>query len=317
MSLAKFLKNGNLTDFLKGELIATSPSLLPSAPISPIASPSTSRSSSPVRDLEVKTKKIIEEATKHLDETITTKIKDAGQKLNDTFTKTTNIKLDEAKKQTIMQVETTLKDALLTRTEDEVNKAKKKLDQAVTSFYNENTDKILKEEFDKFLQRPDPSAVMNIWDQEETDFDKKTFKIQYYRPYYNHSRQKLLEEFRHHWKDQPLLYKKDFYRYFAEIIINFYELYSDNKEKYKIWILKVQKFFPKLVKLQKQVTAQNMSFEFAQMLLNKHVLRIQPHDLYSEKSNEDSLNEILFSFDEKKSEESILPGWKIFNYFEG
>lgn len=318
MSLAKFLEDGNLTDFLKGERIAISPSPPPIATISPLAKPSTSRSASP--DLEAKTNKIIEAATKHLDETITTKINDAEQKLNDTFTETTNIKLDDVENQINVKVATTLKAAFFTQTDDEVNNAKKKLDQTFKDFYNENTDKILKEEFDKFLQRPDPSAVMNIWDQEETDFDKKTFKIQYYSPYYKHSRQTLLEEFRHHWKDQPLLYKKDFYRYFAEIIINFYELYSDNKKKYKIWILKVQEFFPKWVKLPKEVTAQKMSFEFAQMLLRKHIIRLQPDDLYLEKSKEDSLNEILFFFDEKKSEESILSdnsAWQsIFNYFE-
>ena len=60
MSLAKFLEYGNLTDFLKGELIATSPSPPASAQRSRSSSDLTSRSTSPERLLKTKTNDFLE-----------------------------------------------------------------------------------------------------------------------------------------------------------------------------------------------------------------------------------------------------------------
>ena len=126
MSLAKFLKDGNLTDFLKGELIATSPSptsapisLPVSAPISPPASAPISPPASPVRDLKAKTDSLIQEATQNIESTINQKLNDAEQKLNKTFAETTKKKLDDVEKQMNMQVAKTLKDALNIETEVE------------------------------------------------------------------------------------------------------------------------------------------------------------------------------------------------------
>lgn len=111
MSLAQFLEDGNLTDFLKGGLIATLPSLPPSAPISPPPSP--------VRDLEAKTNSLIQEATQNFESTINQKLHDAEKKLNDKFTETTNLKLDNVKNQINEKVQLALNQAFSAKTEDE------------------------------------------------------------------------------------------------------------------------------------------------------------------------------------------------------
>lgn len=111
MSLAKFLEDGNLTDFLKEVLIAPSPSPPASALISPPASP--------LRDLEAKTNILIQEATQNFESTINQKLNDAEQKLNKTFAETTKKKLDDVEKEMNMQVAKTLKDALNIETDVE------------------------------------------------------------------------------------------------------------------------------------------------------------------------------------------------------
>jgi hypothetical protein len=230
MSLKEFLEDGNLTDFLKGGRIAISPSPTPSAPISP--------SAGPVKDLEVKTKKIIEAATKHLDETITTKIKDAGQKLNETITQNVQIKIDEAAA-TLEDyasfydtqhdnLEKYLVELVEKVKEDSYDVLKSHNKEIILNYFNLSEENITQNYLRWIHNGMNPKIYYMPGFYTGESVPKFNIEIQFYAPYYTDERRELIKTFVLE-KGDITKYSSSFFRLMAEMILLCHLFFNSNK----------------------------------------------------------------------------------------
>ena len=270
MSLAKFLEDGNLTDFLKGELIATSPSRSSSTSSSRSsstsssrsASASSSRSASPVRDLEAKTKSLIQEATENFESAINEKIKTANTELSNTIEKTTQTTLENVEQQINDKIK-----GKENETEDLLKKVENKLSSLIQTHTAEihelydqeykNFDRNLKflknNTFDELKSYPG-TIIRSYFSFTEQGIEKKynewkidmkpeedllpgfynggstskfQIKIQFYKPYYTQERTKLIQDFVTD-KGIGIKYNFFYFRFMAEMIILYYGYFHAN-----------------------------------------------------------------------------------------
>lgn len=241
MSLAKFLEDGNLIGFLKGGLTATLPSPTPSAPISPPEGPSTSRSASPERYLETKTNDILEAATNKLNKTITEKIEDAKQKLNETITLNVQKKIDEAEEKLdeyaslYVEEKGKLENELLKLVdivkEDSYDVLKSYNKEIILNYFNLSEANI-KEDYLQWLQNgTEPKTFFMPGFYTGESVPKFKTEIQFYKPYYTTERRRLVQTFVKEKGDQKI-YHSTFFRLMAEMIILCHEFFYYNNDTY-------------------------------------------------------------------------------------
>jgi len=251
MSLAKFLKDGNLTDFLKGELIATLPGPTPSAPISPPASPSTSRSSTPVKDLETKINEFIETATNQFDSTINEKIKDAEQKLNETITLNVQKKIDEAAAKLDeyaslyvdekSKLENELVELAEKVKEDSYDVLKSYNKEIILNYFNLSEENITQNYLLWVHKGMNPKTLVMPGFYTGESESKFNLKIQFYEPYYTGERRRLIQNFVIE-KGNIQKYSSNFFRLMAEMIILCHMFFFYKEENRKLEEIGINNF---------------------------------------------------------------------------
>ena len=278
MSLAKFLEDGDLTEFLKGDVFL---SPYPSRS----SSTSSSRSASPVRDLEAKPKSLIQEATENFESAISEKIKTANTELSNTIEKTTQTTLENVEQQINDKIK-----GKENETEDLLKKVEQKLSSLIQTHTDEVRDlydqeyikfdsnlEILKNNFKDELKSYPSTIIRNYFNFTEQSIEKKynewkikmqpeedllpgfynggstpkfQIKIQFYKPYYTQERTKLIQDFVTD-KGIGIKYNFFYFRFMAEMIILYYGYFHANNfnilkqngiDDFKSWLIQINPY---------------------------------------------------------------------------
>lgn len=223
MSLAKFLKDGNLTDFLKGDGFL-SPSSTRLSTRSPSAS--TSRSASPVREKENEVSEFMEEVKKDLE----------------SIKNNTKQKIMDFGNEQVISFQERIK-PLTIEARENLQIYKKTIIENINTFFRARTEADIRKQYEtwkKYKNRPDIDMMPGFYDYSRKDTPvlnpQYSIRIQFYKPYYTEERLRRIDHFIV-LKGTHLEFSLDYFKLMAEMIIVYHLNFDNNTLLKKYGIL--------------------------------------------------------------------------------